>query len=85
MTAVADSCHSPSPPSNFPDAETATAQDIIAAQQTVKQYLSDMEAALKCMDEQHDAHAHDAAVDDMQKTAAKFNVLLRAFKAKQKA
>jgi hypothetical protein len=51
----------------------------------MKQYLSDMESALKCMDAAHNDVAHNNAIDDMQKTAAKFNTVLRAFKARQKA
>jgi hypothetical protein len=82
---LADACHGPSAPTNFPEPATATEQDILAAQQSVKQYLSDMESALKCMDAAHNDVAHNSAVDDMQKTAARFNGVLRAFKARQKA
>jgi hypothetical protein len=78
-------CHGPSAPTTFPEPTTATEQDIIAAQQSVKQYLSDMESALKCIDAGHDTSAHNNAIDDMEKTAAKFNGVLRAFKARQKA
>jgi hypothetical protein len=84
-TSLADSCHGPSAPSTFPDPSTATEQDILAAQQTVKQYLTEMESALKCMDAAHNEMAHNIAIDDMQKTAAKFNTVLRAFKSRQKA
>ncbi|HWJ36685.1 MAG TPA: hypothetical protein VNR70_15570 [Steroidobacteraceae bacterium] len=84
-TSLADSCHGPSAPTNFPDPATATEQDILAAQQSVKQYLTDMESVLKCVDTAHNDHGHDVAVDDMQKTAAKFNTVLRAFRARQKA
>jgi hypothetical protein len=83
-TGLADSCRGPSAPTNFPEPATATADDILAVQQSVKQYLSDMELALKCMDAAHNDHAHDLAVDDMQKTAAKYNSVLRAYKARQK-
>jgi hypothetical protein len=83
--ASAGSCHAPSAPTNFPEPSTATAQDILAVQQSVKQYLTEVESALKCIDAAHDDRAHDTAVDDMQKTAAKFNTVLRAFKARQKA
>jgi hypothetical protein len=81
---LADSCHGPSAPTNFPEPSTATAQDILQAQQSVKQYLSEMESAIKCMDAQHNDLAHNNAVDDMQKTATKFNGVLRAYKARQK-
>ncbi|HLZ97920.1 MAG TPA: hypothetical protein VKP66_08200 [Steroidobacteraceae bacterium] len=84
-TGLADNCHGPSAPNAFPDPSTATEQDILAAQQTVKQYLTDMESTLKCMDSAHNDTGHNAAIDDMQKTAAKFNSVLRAFRSKQKA
>jgi hypothetical protein len=83
--ASADSCHAPSAPTNFPEPSTATEQDILAVQQSVKQYLTEVESALKCIDAAHDDRAHNMAVDDMQKTAAKFNTVLRAFRARQKA
>jgi hypothetical protein len=82
---MADTCHAPSAPSNFPEPVTATEQDILAAQQSVKQYLTDMEATLKCFDAAHNDSAHNMAVDDMQKTASKFNSVLRAYRARQKA
>jgi hypothetical protein len=82
--APADSCHGPSAPGKFPEPTTASEQDILAAQQSVKRYLTDMESVLKCMDGQHDADARNLAVDDMEKTAAKFNTVLRAFRARQK-
>jgi hypothetical protein len=82
---LADNCHGPSAPSAFPDPSTATEQDILAAQQTVKQYLTEMESVLKCVDSAHNDSAHNAAIDDMQKTATKFNTVLRAYRSKQKA
>lgn len=82
---LADGCHGPSAPSAFPDPATATEQDILAAQQSVKQYLTDMESVLKCVDAAHNDLAHNMAIDDMQKTAAKFNTVLRAYRSKQKA
>src|SRR5260370_14928009 len=38
-TRLADSCHWPSAPRTLPDPSTATEQDILAAQQSVKEYL----------------------------------------------
>jgi hypothetical protein len=84
-TGLADSCHGPSAPSTFPDPSTATEQDILAAQQSVKQYLTEMESVLKCMDSAHNDSAHNAAIDDMQRIATKFNTVLRAYRSKQKA
>jgi hypothetical protein len=84
-TGLAESCHGPSAPSTFPDPSTATEQDILAAQQSIKQYLTEMETVLKCVDSAHNDRAHDAAVDDMQKIASKFNTVLRAYRSRQKA
>src|SRR5216684_844399 len=81
---LADNCHAPSAPTSFPEPSTATEQDILAVQQSVKQYLTEAESALKCIDAAHNDLAHNMAVDDMQKTAAKFNTVLRAFRARQK-
>jgi hypothetical protein len=82
---VADACHGPNVPDNFPDATTASQADMVAAQQSVKQYLSDMESVLKCMESAHQDHAHDQAIEDMKRVAAKFNAVLHAFRAKQNA
>ena len=84
-TGLADSCHGPSAPSTFPDPATATEQDILAAQQSVKHYLTEMESVLKCVDSAHNDTARNAAIDDMQRTATKFNTVLRAYRSKQKA
>lgn len=82
--AYADSCHAPSAPSSFPAPATASEQDILAAQQSVKKYLADMEDTLKCFTAAHNDAGYNHAVDDMQKTAGSFNTVLRAFKARQK-
>ena len=85
-TGVADSCHGPNAPSTFPDPSTASDQDILAAQQSVKQYLTDMESLLKCVDAAgHSDLAHNIAVDEMQRTAAKFNTVVRAYRSRPKA
>jgi hypothetical protein len=84
VVAYADSCHMPSAPAAFPEATTAKEQDILAAQQSVKKYLADMEDTLKCLTAAHNDAGYNRAVDDMQKTAGSFNTVLRAFKARQK-
>jgi hypothetical protein len=83
LPGVADGCQSPAPPTAFPEPSTANERDILAAQDSVKKYLTDMEAVLKCMDAAHNDRAHNLAVDDMRQVAAKFNTLLRAFRARQ--
>jgi hypothetical protein len=76
-------CHSPSAPGAFPEAATASPEDIVAAQLNVKKYLADMESSLKCFTAEHDNGAYDHAVDDMQRVASTFNGLLRAYRARQ--
>jgi hypothetical protein len=83
FSAMAGSCNSPSAPNSFPDAATANQTDMLAAQQSVKDYLNQMEAVLKCTEASHDDRVHDIALDEMQKVAAKFNAVLKAFRAKQ--
>jgi hypothetical protein len=85
-TGFADSCHGPSAPTAFPEPSTATAEEILAAQQSVKQYLTDMESLVKCLDAAgHSDLAHNIAVDEMQRTAAKFNTVVRAYRSRPKA
>jgi hypothetical protein len=79
----ADACHGPNAPENFPDAGSASQADMVAAQQSVKQYLTEMESVLKCMETAHQDRAHDVAIEDMKKVAAKFNAVLHAYRARQ--
>jgi hypothetical protein len=48
-SAYAD-CPYPHAPGSIPDGRTATRDQMIAAQKTVKQYTADMDDYLKCMD-----------------------------------
>jgi hypothetical protein len=43
-------CTHPKPPANLPDGATATKDEMIAANQLVKQYVADMDAYLQCVD-----------------------------------
>jgi hypothetical protein len=79
----ADICHSPNAPSVFPEPATASDADIVAAQLDVKKYLSDMESSLRCMTATHDDSGYNHAVQDMQRIAATFNGVLRAYRARQ--
>src|SRR5438552_13566262 len=79
----AGGCHGPNAPEVFPDASTASQADMVAAQQSVKQYLTEMESVLKCMETAHLEHAEKAAIEDMKNVAAKFNAVLRSYRARQ--
>ena len=78
VTAFAD-CPSPKEPTGFPDAAVATDADMLAAQQTVKQYLAAMEERLKCLGE--NVSSHNSAIDQMQKVAGQFNATFRAYRS----
>jgi len=45
-------CVYPKAPSNLPDGSTATKDDMLAGQKDVKQFMADMDAYLKCVDDE---------------------------------
>ncbi|HNP34491.1 MAG TPA: hypothetical protein PKK10_01450 [Woeseiaceae bacterium] len=88
---------------DVPNGESATKEDMLAGQKSVKEYVAAMEEYLACLDqEEQDALAlmpditeedrtgrtetltkkHNAAVEEMETVAAKFNEAVRAYKAK---
>ncbi|HEY6483276.1 MAG TPA: hypothetical protein VIY54_07100 [Steroidobacteraceae bacterium] len=100
-------CSYPPPPDKLPDGNTATLQEMVAAQKTVKDYDKAINAYLACIQLEKDAAAskagdkptpeqkkalddmsrveiqkHNAAVDQDQSVAARFNEQVKAFKAK---
>ena len=99
-------CEYPKAPPQFPDGNTASRDEMVTANGTVKEFMAQMNGYLKCVDdesppppagsqlteqqkkevdkrEQMRAQKHNAAVADMEAVAERFNVQLRAFKAKQ--
>lgn len=82
----------------LPDGATASKEEMVASQKSVKEYMAAVEAYLACLDEEEKAlgdavtpeqrqiHAkrHNAAVDAMNELAARFNEQVRAFKAQSK-
>jgi len=78
-----------------PDGETASMEELLAAQENVKTYLADMEVYLACLNEEletagEDAPAefkslmvtrHNAAVTEMETVAAAFNQQVQAYRA----
>lgn len=97
-------CIYPRAPENIPDGSTATVEQMIAAQQAVKQFDADITAYNACLDMELQSLLADpnldearrnelramqvkknnAAVDEAQAVADRFNEQLRAFKAAQK-
>jgi hypothetical protein len=77
-----------------PEGVTATNEEMVNGQALVKQYMAEMEDYLDCLDNEEatipekqtpEAKAlhvqrHNAAVDAMEKMAAKFNEEIRAYK-----
>ena len=83
ITNASAGCESPSEPGFFPDPATASGPEMVSAQQSVKQYLSGMEARLKCLEAAKDTDHYNDSVSQMQKVAGKFNAVIRAYKARQ--
>jgi hypothetical protein len=84
-------CVLPPAPSKIPDGNTASEQEMITAMNTLKEYNSDVETYIKCLEfEAKQNHVsrmdeekmHNAAVETLQRIAAKFNEQVRTFKAK---
>lgn len=61
-------CTYPRAPVSLPDGGTATMEEMVAGQKQVKQYMSDMDVYLKCLDEEAPKPpAADAQLTDEQK------------------
>ena len=91
LAANAD-CVLPPAPSKIPDGSTATQQEMVTAMNTMKEYNGDVDTYTKCLEfeakQNRLSHAdeermHNAAVDTLQKVAAKFNEQVRTFKSKK--
>lgn len=103
-TGAQAACIYPRAPENIPDGSTATLEQMVAAQQAVKQFDADITAYNACLDMELQSLLADpnldearrnelramqvkknnAAVDEAQAVADRFNEQLRAFKAAQK-
>ncbi|HEX7081133.1 MAG TPA: hypothetical protein VF329_08980 [Gammaproteobacteria bacterium] len=93
-TAGALACETPSMV-NVPDGTTATMEQMVAAQQEVKDYVAAMEDYLACVNEELEAagedapeeykalmiERHNSAVGEMEAVAAAFNEQVRAYRA----
>ena len=90
-------CSYPKMKLDFPNGETATMEEMVAAQTSFKAYNTDMDAYLKCLDdelalvsEDLDIYPdikkannlkYDAAVDVLTEAAEEWNQAVRAYKA----
>jgi hypothetical protein len=100
-------CSYPPPPSKIPDGNTATKEDMLAAQKAITQYNKDVNAYISCIKLEHESamtklgdkptpeqkadmeraeqvevQKNNAAVDQLQSIADRFNEQVRIFKAK---
>jgi len=84
-------CHMPPAPSKIPAGATASKQQMVTAMQTIREYNHDVKTYLKCLDfevRQNQMSAddqvslHNAAVNQLQRIAAKFNKQVVIFKSK---
>ena len=87
-------CIKPNAPDSLPDGSRAVMEDMVTAQQAVKEYMAGTNDYLECLeaetpppgDEEPEAaaarnNAYNAAVDEMERVAADFNEQLRAYRA----
>ncbi len=92
---VAAECDRPDAP-ELPDGAVSDLATMVEGQKAVKAYVSETEAYLACLSAEDEAVAgeiseeemaarvamHNAAVDDMEAVAARFNEEIREYKAK---
>jgi len=90
LPAFAD-CALPTAPAKIPDGANAKEPEMVAAMQTLKQYDTDVNTYVKCLEfeakqnrlsREEQARRHNAAMDSLTATAAKFNEQVRLFKSK---
>jgi hypothetical protein len=72
-------CEKPKAPSSIPDGATASKEDMLAAKKAVDAFRSGMEEYLAC---EKNFASLDAAQNELSKVADRFNLQIRAFKAK---
>ena len=97
-------CTYPAAPAKLPDGATATLDDMLAGQKTVKEYDAAMKSYVDCIDKELDqkiasagdklkpeqkadmqkveAQKHNAAIDQLQSVADRFNEQVKVFKAR---
>jgi hypothetical protein len=100
-TAYAD-CPYPTAPANLPDGRTATLEEMVAGQKSVKDYDAAIKTYVDCIDKELDdsitkggdqlkpqqktdmqkveAQKHNAAIDQLQSVADRFNEQVKVFK-----
>ena len=72
-------CERPAAPSSIPDGASASKEDMLAAKKAVDAFKSGMEEYFTC---EKSSSKISAAQEELVKVADRFNVQVRAFKAK---
>jgi hypothetical protein len=72
-------CDRPSAPTSIPDGASASKEDMLAAKKAVDAFKAGMEEYLTC---EKSSAKLEAAQNELVKVADRFNVQVRAFKAK---
>jgi hypothetical protein len=97
-------CTYPPAPGKLPDGASATLEEMLAGQKTIKEYDAAIKAYVDCIDKELDAkiaksgdqlkpeqkadlqkveaQKHNAAIDQLQSVADRFNEQVKVFKAK---
>lgn len=77
--AAFSACETPEEPA-IPDGESANGSEMLKGKKDVEAYVAAMEEYLKCS--RLSVSRHNSMIDKMQDVAGKFNVQVRAYKAK---
>jgi hypothetical protein len=72
-------CERPSAPTSIPDGKTAAMEEMMAAKKAVDAFKKSVEDYLTC---EKNASKQNAAHEELEKVANRFNAEVRAFKAK---
>jgi hypothetical protein len=84
-------CLLPPPPSKIPNGAVANQQEMVTAMQTLRDYNGDVSVYLKCLEFETKENRlsasirdlrHNAAIEQLQEVADKFNEQVRVFKSK---
>ena len=90
LPAHADQCRLPPATSKIPDGHTSNSQQMVTAMQTIRQYNSDVQTYLKCLNfevrqnelsQSAQVSLHNSAVDQLTRVADAFNRQVRIFKS----
>lgn len=76
-------CDRPTFSDAIPDGSKATEQEMANIQQAIRQFVSDSEAYIECIDGTRNPRVRNEVIDEMEKVAAAFNRELRKFRRRK--